>query len=129
MNLRNALVASCLVLWACRSTQAQLYTRTDCIAGIQLEWPFDGADKVDVLNELVHQRDLRKKYHVAGESVSEGVIYVQFNANCEQKSRMITALAHEWRGRINGFPNVRLITHPVEPSPSTIDIRGPYWKD
>ena len=107
-------------------------TRSECIIGYALDWTGVKADRYDVGEAMF---DWRRRHpeseHVAGMTLSRdgSELYLQYRSRCDEKQKMATALIGFWRSRNLDLPLFKRLPDPIIPSPSTIDLKGPHWRD
>ncbi|MFC3676769.1 hypothetical protein [Ferrovibrio xuzhouensis] len=131
----SALLGLLLVLmvgWAADS-QAKP-RRADCITGYDLDWSSVSEERHDVLRQMSDL--LRGSGWPAGTSMG-GVmfqddwsrIYFQFSENCDRKWEQSEGFFHAWFAKGIRLPEHHRIAEPIQPSPNTIDLVGPHWRD
>ena len=56
-------------------------------------------------------------------------IYLQYRRHCDRKQEFAVLLMDFWRSEGIDLPRFQRLPEPIEPSPGTIDIQGPDWRD
>ena len=107
-------------------------TRSECIIGYALDWTgvktdahqvrltmsdwFQGHEKVGSLAGMTMKPDGSR-------------LYLQYGNRCENKQQMATNLIEYWRSQELDLPAFERLPDPITPSPHTIDLKGPDWRD
>jgi hypothetical protein len=106
-----------------------LPTRQQCVVAYSMQWLSSQRNPSDVLSEMSVSPGLAKSVYLAGVSTpSDAVVYLQFTQNCENRIALSERIVQEWR-KIVGAPKFVHVEQAVQLGPSTIEIRGPHWRD
>lgn len=105
-------------------------SRSDCIAGVQLEWGDDQIDRAGVLRTIATLYPMQIDLPTAGLAIQEQQrIYVIFDDRCQDKIEMMSTLAARLKDGIEGFPEYSIIEETIQPSTDTIAVYGDAWSD
>lgn len=118
------------LLFACDTDMKP--NRVECIAGFKLDWANVTVDTHSVRNSLgIRPTGDRYIKELAAMTISaDGEnLYLQFKENCAMKDAISLRLIEFWRTEISELPKFTSMEGPILPSPETIDVTGPYWRD
>ena len=141
---RISVVVACIAIAGCdggsgvESSTESAPSRADCIAGVSFS-------KNEVRQTADFQRELERvipelvralNSEVQNDSVevapsmnmnwSTQTLYVQFAENCRKRYDYIEAALADVATQSIDY---RVVTAPIEPGVTTIDVKGPYWRD
>lgn len=106
--------------------------RSECIIGFQLDWSQVKAGRHGVRNSL-HlgpEGAQRIKAQPAIAISQDGTrLYLQFRHDCEKKQDLAAEVMAFWQSKALDLPRFERIRGPIAPSPDTIEVWGPSWKD
>jgi hypothetical protein len=126
----------CLALVVAANSHAEERpTRSECIIGFYLDWAQVKADRHDVRNAFVLTPEEMQRLYVSHVTFGLAIdavgshLYFQFHENCEKKADQADKIISVWRSRGLDLPRFDRMRDPIEPSPDTIDDRGPSWRD
>ena len=106
--------------------------RSECIIGYALDWTNVKTDPYEV-HEAMFDWRLRHggRGQLAGMAVSldGSMLYFQYRSRCEKKQQLATELIRFWRSQDLDLPAFERLPDPITPSPDTIDLKGPDWRD
>jgi hypothetical protein len=126
---------ACIAFAACGGEQKP--TRSECIVGFRMGWPSYGAQE-DIINAMADAWPKGAEKKAAGLDPlaamatprrNRNELYVQFSSDCERKWEMADRLIGIWRTAGIDLPKFERMTEPIIPSPYTIDVFGPSWRD
>ena len=106
--------------------------RSECIVGFSLDWSKVKADRHEVRNSLYIGPEGRQRIvALAATAINrDGTrLYLQFRRDCEKKQEMAAEVMRFWRSKGLDLPTFERINEPIAPSPDTIEVWGPSWRD
>lgn len=121
-----------LVLLSCNPTFADTKpSRSECIIGFNLDWSDVRADRRDIANSIAEVNRTQRIDTLAALRFAphQSVLYLMFKNDCEKKEEMASAQIEIWRENGLDLPAFEQINDPIIPSPRTIDVTGPHWRD
>jgi hypothetical protein len=119
-----------VALLSAADTYAQpLPSRSDCIVPYKLDWSGIFRNPHDMLNSFEIPHQLAERLALAGMTTpTTEVVYLQFTEECDARVAKAEQIISRWR-QIPDAPKFERMNVRVQPSPRTIDIRGPHWRD
>lgn len=134
--IRLLVLSFIIVLSAC-TTDDILPSRSDCILKVEFEFLGEENKKNRSYNKLITKlSELNSSLYdvdiaAIRSYVEDGVLYLQFASNCEQKSdmgRLIVDIALSDLGYGDYF-SYQVSDKRISPGTKTIDVRGAIWRD
>jgi hypothetical protein len=128
-----SLSLTCLTLVSATTGHADTRpTRSECIIGFRLDWSQVKADRHEVHNALSLGPEGMQKIEARPaikQSLDGTRLYFQFERNCETKQDLAAGAIAFWRSKGLDLPRFERIEEPIVPSPETIEVWGPAWRD
>jgi hypothetical protein len=117
------------LVFASFAMASSLPSRAECIVAYEMNWSASHRPPGDVLNALEIPRELATQLNLAGIATPSYVeLYLQFTRQCELGRANAARIVAQW-SKVPGAPSFRALPGHVVPGPTTIDIRGPHWRN
>lgn len=106
-------------------------TRSECIAGFELDWSKVKSDKWDIANQWRRPLGAHTIKPLSLMSLTEdrSRLYFVFAEDCDKKREMAAAVIDYWATLSGEMPRFVWIAGPIIPSLQTVEFEGRYWRD
>ena len=106
-------------------------TRSDCIAGFELDWSNVKSSRWDIANQWgrpLGAHTIEPLTIVALHS-DRSRLYLVFVEDCDKKREMAQSVIDYWASVSSEMPRFIWIEGPIIPSSKTVEFEGRYWRD